>query len=482
MERHETFMKYLEGVLNEITNAKNILKYEDECLTGSKYDLIVRQFWKWNYENNIINLLKEALNENGLVCFVVPVGMLFTIKDQRFREALANNFHIKGVITLKNSVFEQAGILMAILLLDLKETKTWLTSAANLDELTSLLKDENKYKRKKYYTANLKTKNFMPEYYNDEIEKLEMKLNKYETKTLGDIADIIVGRSILREELSDDEGIPYLRARNIVNNKIVSSDTFVSPDCIEKYSKQILMIGDIVLSKNFGERRLTQITEDDLPAVASNGLIIIRANKVPDEYLYKYFTSKTGKNIFMKQLSQIQTGTTISTINVHDFKEIKIPILDNKTMVELFNIEKLDKEETYELTQKLSVGITELEIEKMVISQFFDIGWDKNSIVINNSKYIIRLDNGSSWRPDIVLLDNEEMIAIVEVKGLMKFVTYTWIERMKEILNQTKTKILIITTGAFYDVYITATGKNVRYLVAPTKTQLLELLEKEVQE
>lgn len=483
MDFLKKFIKYLEDVLCEIMNANKILRNEDEYIPGRKYDLIVTQLWKYEATNeNILNQIKEALDENGLACILVPVAMLFAMKNQRFREELNVNFHIKGVITLKNSVFEKTSIPMAILLLNFKKAETWLTSAANMEELITLLKDEKKYMKKVYYSSNLKINNLMPEYYNEESEKLEETMKQYNTKTLGEIADIIVGKSVSREELSDHDGVPYLRARNIINEKIVTSDTYVEQGCLGKYSKQILMLGDIVISKNFGERRLAQITEDDLPAVASNGLIIIRAVEVPDEYLYRYFTSKTGKAIFMNQISLIEKGTTIVSINIHDLKELRIPIFDRKTMLELSNIEKLDKEETHELVQKLDKRVFESHVEKMVINQFCGVGWNNSDIIFNNRRYVIQMGSDRKWYPDIVLLDNEEMIAIVEVKGSMRLVTNKWSEQMKAIIKQSVVKLLIITTSAFYDAYITGTEKYVRFSSAPTKTQLLDLLESEVHE
>jgi hypothetical protein len=126
-----------------------------------------------------------------------------------------------------------------------------------------------------YYTKKLYPENFMPEKYNGEQERLDKALDRYETKTLQEIADIILGKSVSRWELSE-KGIPYLRQRDIKNGVIVKPDKYVTEDAAEKYAKQLLQEGDILLTKNFRQHKVARVTSDDLPAIASNSLFIIR--------------------------------------------------------------------------------------------------------------------------------------------------------------------------------------------------------------
>ena len=159
--------------------------------------------------------------------------------------------------------------------------KIWLTSATSTEDIINLFIDRDSYHKNVYYTEKLDPENFMPEKYNGEQEMLDEALDRYETKTLKEIADIILGKSVSRWELSET-GIPYLRQRDIKNGAIVTPDKFVMEDAAEKYAKQLLQEGDILLTKNFRQHKVARVTADDLPAIASNSLFII--NDLVEKY------------------------------------------------------------------------------------------------------------------------------------------------------------------------------------------------------
>jgi len=179
----------------------------------------------------------------------------------------------------------------------------------------------------------------MPEYYNGVKEEINRTLDKYKTKLLNEIADVFIGKNIEKNELGNNDGVQYLRARNIGISGIKQSDIFVDEKYIRKYAKYILQSGDILLTRCFGQLKYVQVKDSDLPAIASVGLIVIRTVDVPEEYLYSYLTSETGKEIFKKQISLIKKGQTIEFIGINELKKLKIPIFDEKTMIEISKTE-----------------------------------------------------------------------------------------------------------------------------------------------
>lgn len=84
------------------------------------------------------------------------------------------------------------------------------------------------------------------------------------------------------------------------------------------FSEQLVQEEDTLLTKNFGQNKIALVTADDVPGIASNGLFIIHSYDVSEKYLYRYLTSKTGNEIFNKQINRIQRGVIIPSIALRD--------------------------------------------------------------------------------------------------------------------------------------------------------------------
>lgn len=141
-------------------------------------------------------------------------------------------------------------------------------------------------------------------------------------------------RAAKRNEYADT-GIPYLRARDIQNGKIQKVDVlYIAQENVMAFSRQLLQEGDILLTKNFGQNKLALVTEDDIPAIASNALFIIRPIEISEGYLYRYLASETGNQTFNKQINRIQKGMTIPSVALADLYMLKSRCL----MAELWKI------------------------------------------------------------------------------------------------------------------------------------------------
>lgn len=412
--------------------------------------------------------------------FIISVvAFLFGKNFEKYRIQILESYGVKSVITLKKQFFNHATIPMALVILG-KSNETWFTSAASMEELEKAVFSIKNYNRKVNYTKHIDTTNLMPDYYDNDVKKVNESLDKFETKKLYEVADVISGKNAKKEEFLSN-GVQYLRARNLVEGHIVASDVYLSEEVIVKFSKQILQEGDILLSKNFGEHRIAMVTENDLPAVASNALFIIRATDVPEGYLYQYFTSKTGQETFKPQLDRIVKGTTITSINLSDLREIRIPIYDSQTMNEIADLQKLEYKQVYVLSKKLEHRITETQVEQMVIGQLIQAGWSTAELKYEEYSYFLKLGR-EKWYPDIVLLDDHSLLAVIEVKISIFNIDPKWIEKMQDIIRSSNAKLLILTTGSFYEVYVIGTNKHQRFFKAPSKNELIKLLDKEVLE
>lgn len=428
----------------------------------------------------------EIQSRNGSAAWSIivgPVSLLYAASLEKYRVDLISNNSIKGIFTLKNAFFRYSSIPTAVIVLGDVDDEIWLTSAISTEDVISLMKNIHEYQRKVYFTKELDTANFMPEYYNGEMNEVNSALDKYETKELQEIADIISGKNAKPHQLSE-EGIPYLRGRNLQEGKIVNVDTYVPFDAVGEFSKQLLEEGDILLQKQFGYHKIARVTEDDLPAIASSGLFIIRAFDVLEDYLYSYLTSETGKAIFEKQLKSIERGATIVSIGLADLRKIRVPLFDEQTMVDFANIDKVSIKDLIPTISRISSGAMEVsgtasnigatELEKKVYDDFISAGWDEVDIKMNEA--FIQIDKATRWEPDIALFSENELLAVVEVRGNFALIHERWIRNMNAIISSGQTPILIISNGAYYEVHSTKNGAVKKLLSAPTKEALLSLL------
>lgn len=442
------------------------------------------------FENERYNHIKKydivsKLNQKKWSFLLVPTGILFAKNMLDLREEWMEQYSIKGIVTLKNSFFGVYVMPVSIILLGNQDSNVFLTSATSTDDILDILSDISSYKRRVHYTKKLDSKSFMPEFYNEKLDRINEKLDKYDTKELQDIAEIILGRNVERSDFSE-EGIPYLRVRNVQNGNICNLDSFVIIDCAEKYAKQLLQEGDILLSKNFGQHKVARVNEEDLPAIASNGFFIIRPYGVPEDYLYQYFISKTGKTILENQLSSIEHGTVIMSISKKDLMKIRVPVFDKVTMIDIGNIEEVNASDLMKDISAYSKSLANednskayrgLALEQSIYTQFLQKGWTEDEVLLNNFCNIYILTENVRFAPDIVLMDGETKLAIVEVKSDLSRIIPDRLMKLKNIIYSDDIPFVILATTGYFEIHSSGNAVIKKETTAPTKRELLQLLE-----
>ncbi|MBR4358904.1 MAG: restriction endonuclease subunit S [Butyrivibrio sp.] len=435
-------------------------------------------------EKNRLYLRRYDVKTNdGNIAFSFILGhaaMLFAFSARKFRDELLQNERIKGVATLKQSVFDHIVMPAAIIILNNDSKETWLTAAENIDQLVEMFCGHFEETWKVYYTDKISSENMLPEYYNGDEQYIEEKLSGSNVKELGEVATIISGKGAKREEYAD-EGIPYLRARDIKDGKILKADVYISPENAEKYSRQLLQEGDILLTKNFGQNKLALVTDEDLPAIASNLLIIIRPFEVSEGYLFKYLTSETGQDIFNKQVNRIQKGVTVPSVAVSDLIHVKVPVLDVNTMQSIENIDSISRDEIVETTKNLMKNtsmFTEKQIEDAVREALISTGWLPDMFV-DEKQATVNIGNGRKWMPDLAYQLDDGRKVIVEVKSNLGMIRPGWLEAMQAILHGDGDFIFVLTTGMYYEIHIPSVEKSLQMISPPTIEAILNW-EKEV--
>lgn len=415
----------------------------------------------------------EVSDENGLNIvsfFLGHAAMLFSVNTQPFREKLLAEHTIKGVITLKQRVFRKTTIPAAVIVLNKSDEQTWFTSTENIDCLISNLLSKFDENQKVYYSNIIDVKNMMPEYYNGDLQEIESHLSNTEAKELGEIATIIAGKGAKQEDFAES-GIPYLRARDIQDSRIISPDKYIGVANIDKFSKQLVQEGDILLTKNFGQNKLSLVTENDIPAIASNGLFVIRTYDVTERYLYKYLTSKTGNEVFNKQINRIQKGVTIPSITLNDLTHVLVPIYDEETMHNIESMDRLSKTEVIDATKQFAKRYRfESELENEVYSDLVEAGWKDEDLLKDT---LISIGDNRKWRPDFVYKLPDKRKVYIEVKTDLLHVRPEWVLAMTQILYGDENCFFILTTGSYYEVHASGIEKSLILLQTPTIDEIL---------
>lgn len=445
------------------------------------FDIEVLQMDLQGYDNLKIYDIKSKNDNKTCKIALVPAYILYRANMENIRKMILDKYSIQGIFTLKNAFFEVSMIPTAALVLG-KSDKIWLTSAISNEDVIALMRDITSYGHNVCYAEQLDIKNFMPEYYNGEKKEINTQLDKYETRKLQDIAEIFNGKNAVREHLTD-KGIPYLRGRNLQNGKIVGVKDFIRDDIATKYSKQLLEEGDILLQKQFGYHKMIRVTADDLPAIASSGLIIIRPFGVTESYLYKYLTSETGRTIFDKQLRSTERGEVVRYITLTDLKELQIPMFDEETMMNFANVDSVSVNALIPAIKQMAVNsngdssVRMESLEKKIYEDFIQIGWKKSDVLNDERAYIINISPTKKGRVDIALTDKEKLIAVVEIKASFTEIDARWLEKIYSIIKGEKVPFLILTTGSYYEIHSRNNTLVKKMTTPPTKELLLSLLE-----
>ncbi len=415
----------------------------------------------------------ELLNSDGelLMRFLIgTASTLFSVSAKKFREELLSQETIRGVITLKQRIFSMTTLPAMMIFLDKGEcTDTWFASVETIEQLVNYAVEDAGLLFKGYRSAQPSAESLLPEFYNGDKERIERAFVDCKTKELQDVAIVVNGKGAKPEDFAD-QGIPYLRARNLKDGEIVVPDVFVDATKAEQFSKQLIQEGDILLTKNFRQNKIALVTEDDCPAIASNGLFIIRPVDISDGYLYRYLTSRTGKDIFNKQLERVQKGAAIPTISMRDLAKIVVPIYDEDTMRNLEDIENLSYEDAVYTSKVLLKRMpVERDIEQKVMKDLENAGWDASLLV----HQCIELGDGARLRPDFTYQIDVDRRVIVEVKRDLTSISPDWIKAVRKLLNSPENDIFILTTGLYYEVHISGIKQSLKLLRPPTLEEIL---------
>ena len=451
---------------------ETILPKEDTLTVGNiivKYsDLGQRELSARRMEFSMI--FAGELLYRGIIGYM-PI--LYTKQNQKFGEELLDDASVGGIITIHHSAYSYSQI--AIILFDRNGPLVWFASCHEVKDAVFFLMGENPEGVSVYYSEKVYPENLLPEYYNEDQSIIDAALHNTQTKRLEELAEIIPGKSARSYDYRDS-GIPYLRARDIQKGVIVTASVCLEPAMATEFSRQLLQEGDILLTKHFGQRKLALVSEENLPAIASEALFIIRPFGISERYLYRYLISKTGNAVFNAQLKRIERGTTVASIALSDLKRIQVPVYDEDTMLDYEQMDQLTGEDGLEAALRIiqSVGErekTESDIEKHVFAELVSAGWEAEKL---SSQDGLVFENGKRWIPDLSYCLPDNTKVYFEVKRTLSRASSEWASAIARILMGSTKCYYVLTTGFYYEVHVTGREKSLKLLHAPTIPDILD--------
>lgn len=388
-----------------------------------------------------------------------------------FRETLLEKESIHSVITVKHT--GNTGRQVAILLFNKTEAKTKLVTCESIDAASAYIAGTSSEGIEVNNTDIISPENMLPGYYSEPLLQVIESSGNTVIKKLEEVAEVISGKSASSYDYRS-EGIPYLRARDIQQGEIIKPDVFLSSDKAKQFSKQLLQDGDILLTKHFGQRKLALVCEDNLPAIASDALFIIRPFGVSENYLYRYLTSKTGNTVFNEQLKRIEHGVVVPSMRLSDLKRVEVPIFDDDTMSDLEHMDTLSEHEGIESALRLLNNIgnaDEKAIETRVINDLITAGWDASQLQMPMG---VNLTNKERIIADLIYILPDGVKVYFEIKSRLSGVSQKWIRTMKEILHSPEKCFYVLTTGLYYETHVSGRNESLKSTNAPTIEELIK--------
>ncbi len=420
------------------------------------------------------------LQDNQTLNFVIcNTTVLFSKKTINERRQWLNK--MKGVITIKQHFLEDSRIPFSIVFLgEKKNGLTWFAYTNNAFDLWKLYEEDGSEPALVCIVKRPDPVNYLPEYYMTPVTERVHNEKTVPIKELQDLAEVIIGASVKANE-KGNRGIPFIRPRCIKNNNIIEQEeAYVNERYIDKYKGKMLQEGDILLPRQFMSFKLGYVRQSNLPAIASDGLFIIRPFNIGNKYLGKYLLSETGRSSYMKQLRQIQKGGVIPYFTQKDLKHLKVPIFDKDVMDDIETTGTISTSKGIEFITKITNNLHEIMpekmLEEMVINSFWEKGWKADDLLYPSK--LLELPAALTeikYQPDLILLDAGQPIAVVEIKTSFSNISKKWLSKMKEVVNNSQNILLVLTTGIYYEIYTKDFNCIWRDVEAPSFDEVVRL-------
>ncbi|MBM6680494.1 restriction endonuclease subunit S [Pseudoflavonifractor capillosus] len=188
---------------------------------------------------------------------------------------------------------------------------------------------------KNFSDSFMKTGRLDSEYYQPKFDALFDALKKFSSKRLGGNNGIVsIKKSI--EPGSDaykDEGIPFIRVRDVSKHEITSPEIYLSHDVVENV-KALFPKKDTILFSKDGSVGIAYKLEHDEDIITSGALLHLTV-KNTSEVLPDYLTLVLNSPVVQMQAERDSNGAIIQHWKPSEIENVIIPVLDMDKQREL---------------------------------------------------------------------------------------------------------------------------------------------------
>jgi type I restriction enzyme, S subunit len=158
-----------------------------------------------------------------------------------------------------------------------------------------------------------------------------------------------------------EEGIPYVRIKDMDNNKITLQDAvFVSEEVAQQYPKSRLTAGNVLISRVGTIGKSALVTKEIEGAIVNQHITIVELNE--EILLPEFFVLYLNTSWATEQFNQRASGSAQQFIKLGDIKELIVPVPNLQKQQEIVNdiMEKISENRLDSLRKEIAEFTEEL--------------------------------------------------------------------------------------------------------------------------
>lgn len=243
------------------------------------------------------------------------------------------------------------------------------------------------------------TKRIDSEYFKKNYLKMICEIKSKEGDTLDKIATVSGGKRLPLGETFTAEGIRYIRAEDVKNSFVDSSNSpYISHELHERLKRYITQYNDILLT-NVGNSigDVAFYREKTISNLTENCVKIHKCNRNVQEILFAFFLSKFGR----QQIERETVGTAQPKLALERIRKFYIPRFSDKiaskikekvdesnTLMELSK--DLYKEAEQDLNEQIDIRSALNDLKNYTVKKFSEI--DREDFRIDAEYYRLKYD------------------------------------------------------------------------------------------
>ena len=340
-------------------------------------------------EFSFINAVLNSIKKDGRLIAMLPSGLLTAPYAESLRTSILNKYRINSIIQLPNSA--HGGVNGYVLDIENSYPKRIISyyskkEYGNIYDLCMAIKEN---KPAFNVSVDMLTKRWDAQYLDPQYNDIRKKYLEKDTVRLGDLASVIPGTRIRRDEKYEKGEYLVLSPGLVSEGKINYRDNRAFFTELRKddvfFLRAVLKDGDIVVCTD-GKIRFLIYHQENQKVVAGHCFNIIRSSGNNQKQLQLYFSTTLGEESFNLQAQMLSVGVAYPHLTPRTLASFAVP-----------------NAKTLELAAKMQ------EIKNLInkIALLFESeGWE----VIRKYKAI----NGISF--DLALKTQGRVVGIVEAR------------------------------------------------------------------